>query len=115
MKFWWPQCEAAIATLLSYSVTKDEKYLEWFEEQIKTYEDTIKVIDATEGGALIHGSEVLTLKEALDIDESGFVTTQDAVLLLKYYAVVSTGFRGSLDEYLNSDLYKNSEVYNSKE
>lgn len=43
-----------------------KKYLEWFEEQIKTYEDTIKVIDATEGGALIHGSEVLTLKEALD-------------------------------------------------
>ena len=39
MKFWWPQCEAAIATLLSYSVTKDEKYLEWFEETMKYVED----------------------------------------------------------------------------
>ena len=39
MKFWWPQCEAAIATLLSYSMTKDEKYLEWFEETMKYIED----------------------------------------------------------------------------
>lgn len=27
MKFWWPQCEAAIANLLAYSLTKDDKYL----------------------------------------------------------------------------------------
>jgi N-acylglucosamine 2-epimerase len=26
MKFWWPQCEAAIANLMAYSLTKDEKY-----------------------------------------------------------------------------------------
>ncbi len=65
--------------------------------------------------AVSEEDKYLEYKEALDIDESGFVTTQDAVVLLKYYAVVSTGFRGSLDEYLNSDLYKNSEVYNSKE
>ena len=30
MKFWWPQCEAAIATLLAYSITKDQKYLDKF-------------------------------------------------------------------------------------
>ena len=30
MKFWWPQCEAAIAQLLAYSLTKDESYLEKF-------------------------------------------------------------------------------------
>ena len=29
MKFWWPQCEAVIATLYAYLATKDEKYLEW--------------------------------------------------------------------------------------
>lgn len=28
MKFWWPQCEAIIATLYAYEATKDEKYLE---------------------------------------------------------------------------------------
>ena len=32
MKFWWPQCEAAIANLLAYSITKDGKYLSQFEE-----------------------------------------------------------------------------------
>lgn len=29
MKFWWPQCEAIIATLLAYTMTGDEKYAEW--------------------------------------------------------------------------------------
>lgn len=41
-------------------------YLEWFEEQIEQYKD-ITVIDATEGGALIHGSKILTLKEAINL------------------------------------------------
>jgi N-acylglucosamine 2-epimerase len=29
MKFWWPQCEAIIATLLAYRLTGDEKYAQW--------------------------------------------------------------------------------------
>ncbi len=29
MKFWWPQNEAIIATLLAYSITKEEKYARW--------------------------------------------------------------------------------------
>ncbi|YCM44410.1 AGE family epimerase/isomerase [Verrucomicrobiaceae bacterium 227] len=29
MKFWWPQCEAIIATLLAYEMTGDPKYAEW--------------------------------------------------------------------------------------
>lgn len=39
-------------------------YLKWFEQQIEEDED-IHVVDATEGGALIHGSEVITLNEAI--------------------------------------------------
>ena len=35
MKFWWPQCEAAIATLLSYALSGDGKYLGWFEETME--------------------------------------------------------------------------------
>ncbi len=31
MKFWWPQCEAAIAELMAYGVTRDKKHLERFE------------------------------------------------------------------------------------
>lgn len=40
-------------------------YLEWFEKQILTWKN-VHVVDATEGGALIHGSEVMTLREAID-------------------------------------------------
>ena len=29
MKFWWPQNEAIIATLLAYHLTGDEKYARW--------------------------------------------------------------------------------------
>ncbi len=36
MKFWWPQCEAAIATLLAYSITGNEGYLDKF-HQVNDY------------------------------------------------------------------------------
>jgi N-acylglucosamine 2-epimerase len=29
MKFWWPQCEAIIATLMAYKMTGDLKYAQW--------------------------------------------------------------------------------------
>ena len=29
MKFWWPHCEAIIATLLAWKLTGDEKYADW--------------------------------------------------------------------------------------
>jgi N-acylglucosamine 2-epimerase len=29
MKFWWPQCEAIIATLLAYELTGEVRYAEW--------------------------------------------------------------------------------------
>ncbi|WP_145178105.1 AGE family epimerase/isomerase [Rubripirellula lacrimiformis] len=29
MKFWWPQCEAIIATLLAFQLTGDPKYADW--------------------------------------------------------------------------------------
>lgn len=36
MKFWWPQNEAIIATLLAYTLTGDEKYKDWH-TQIHNY------------------------------------------------------------------------------
>lgn len=41
-----------------------KNYLDWFEKYIKEW-DMITTIDATEGGALIHGSKVMTLKNAI--------------------------------------------------
>lgn len=40
-------------------------YCNWFEEQIEKFPE-IKVIDATEGGAMIHGSILETLEEAIE-------------------------------------------------
>lgn len=40
-------------------------YLEWFENSIRDLKG-INVIDATEGGALIHGSKVMALSEVID-------------------------------------------------
>lgn len=39
MKFWWPQNEAIIATLLAYTMTGDEKYAQWH-QQIHDYAHT---------------------------------------------------------------------------
>ncbi len=41
-------------------------YLQWFEKAIERLKD-VEVIDATEGGALIHGSTVMKLSEAIDL------------------------------------------------
>ena len=40
-------------------------YRIWFEEQIRDI-PSVHVVDATEGGALIHGAETITLKEAIE-------------------------------------------------
>lgn len=39
-------------------------YLDWFEKYIKLW-GHITTVDATEGGALIHGSKIMTLKKAI--------------------------------------------------
>lgn len=49
-------------------------YLKWFENSINAINEMnigIKVIDATEGGALIHGTTVMTLRDAVDTYTSG--------------------------------------------
>lgn len=40
-------------------------YLDWFEKYIDLWKENITTIDATEGGALIHGAKVMTLKKAV--------------------------------------------------
>lgn len=51
--------------------TRDDfkMYLEWYNQYIKDckeYRKQFKVINATEGGAKIDGTEVMTLKDAID-------------------------------------------------
>jgi hypothetical protein len=42
-------------------------YLKWFESSILETKGIGRVIDATEGGAKIHGTEIMTLKDAIDL------------------------------------------------
>ena len=42
------------------------RYRQWFEEKIEQYKEEITVIDATEGGAKIKGSTIMTLQEVAD-------------------------------------------------
>lgn len=46
--------------------TKMLTYLHWFEERIQDLSGTRKVINATEGGALIRGARSMTLKQTLE-------------------------------------------------
>lgn len=41
-------------------------YLKWFERTIRGLDDSIRVINATEGGAKIEGAEIMTLREVCD-------------------------------------------------
>lgn len=41
-------------------------YLRWFEDNIKVLDESMEVIDATEGGAKIHGTKIMRLSEVID-------------------------------------------------
>lgn len=44
-------------------------YRRWFEDRIVA-DHTLHIIDATEGGAFIHGSEIMTLKDAIEREKT---------------------------------------------
>lgn len=48
-----------------YTESNMDLYRKWFESQIVRYTD-LNVIDATEGGAKIEGTKIMTLKEAIE-------------------------------------------------
>lgn len=41
-------------------------YLDWFEQSIKSVKDRMEVIDATEGGARIHGTRIMKLRDVIN-------------------------------------------------
>lgn len=56
-----------------------KSYREWFENQIKFYPE-VTVLNATEGGALIHGCEHVKLRDAIDTYCAGKTFDFDAIL-----------------------------------
>jgi hypothetical protein len=71
-------------------------YLDWFEEAISTVkeESDTEVIDATEGGAMIHGSRIMKLSEVIDqyctrsVDISQILHAQPALFTPEEYRKV---------------------------
>ncbi|BCJ87875.1 motility associated factor glycosyltransferase family protein [Effusibacillus dendaii] len=58
-------------------------YLQWFENRIASIKVEREIIDATEGGALIHGTKLLTLSDVLAAyckEERPIAPTIDAIL-----------------------------------
>lgn len=82
-------------------------YLKWFENAITVINDLgldITVTDATEGGALIHGSEVMTFGQAIDKYCTADFCFEEELKKLPYlldaekYAAVCAAVTGSFDE-----------------
>lgn len=112
--------------LTSYDM---DEYRGWFERAIEGNPD-MKVVDATEGGALIKGSEVITICEAIrkycpteEVDFNYYISSADHILnkdereLVK--GIINKTFEYVDDkiDYLNSvkrDYYKLREVNEKK-
>lgn len=69
-------------------------YLDWFEEAIEDLKDKAEVIDATEGGAKIHGSKIMPLAEVIDcyctreVDVSSILSGQPPMFTEQEYESV---------------------------
>lgn len=79
-------------------------YLEWFEASIKSVKNRIQVIDATEGGAKIHGSKIMALSDVIDqfcrrkVDFQMILNSQGPALNGKKYSNVKKEIQGYLPE-----------------
>ncbi len=92
-------------------------YLDWFEEAIQVIKDRTEVIDATEGGAMIHGSEIMTLAEVIDrycskeIDMSSIMQGVPPMFTPEEYVLVSKELHGYAEQLkdMERDAKKASE------
>lgn len=112
-------------------------YRRWFENQITLHKE-LEVIDATEGGAKIEGTEVMTLQEAIDtkcksgeiIDFAGKInqaqrvyTKEEREEIQEYLKKVTEDMKGDIPkkleeakrEYLKLLELNTKRKYNSKE
>lgn len=84
-------------------------YLDWFEESIQTIEDRTEVIDATEGGAMIHGSKIMTLAEVIDqycgreVDMAEILQRQPPMFTPEEYDQVCEELRGYVEQLHDMD------------
>lgn len=80
-----------------------ERFRLWYEDRIKYLSDEIQVIDATEGGALIHGTKIMTLHDVIqtycnkqfdvaqEVDKIPYLCANDKLSIVKEY--ISCGIK----------------------
>ena len=79
-------------------------YRDWFEESIEELRDKTEVIDATEGGALIHGTKLMSLQEVIrqyctqSVDVVKILKRQAPVFNDAEYCKVQKEIRGYVSE-----------------
>lgn len=80
-------------------------YLQWFENSIRIKPE-IDFIDATEGGAIIHGTRIMTLKEVVDMycisefEVNNVIVTMDPTLSLQNEEKVHLYLRNTYEDLL---------------
>ena len=91
--------------------TDMENYRKWFEQMVRIYPE-LNVIDATEGGALIKGTEIITITEAIDkycpderIDFEGIINTCEYLLNEDERIVINNIINKTFDDIDNSIEY----------
>ena len=81
------------------------RYLQWFENAINQLDSDICVVDATEGGAKIKGTEIMTLSDAIDkyciynFDFQKFIKEIPATFSNKYYKKICNDIYNILGEF----------------
>ncbi|MFQ9933209.1 MAG: motility associated factor glycosyltransferase family protein [Lachnospiraceae bacterium] len=78
-----------------------DKYRKWFEHEIAIHQE-IRVIDATEGGAKIKGTEIMTLKEALTRE----CKAENKIDFLRIISGIPTAFTEKEQKDILEDLSK---------
>lgn len=85
-----------------------KSYLDWFNEYIPKLKE-VNVIDATEGGAKIKGTEILTLKEAVNRECKNSIDVGEILERIQpvFY---ETNVKEKIRDYLNNTVEKFDEV-----
>lgn len=84
-------------------------YLDWFEEAIQDVKAKTEVIDATEGGAMIHGTQIMTLEEVIhqycdkEVDIAEILQNQPPVFTTEEYTEACKELRGYVDQLSNME------------
>lgn len=90
----------------TYSPRDYYTYLKWFEQEVELQKD-IRVIDSTEGGAKIKGTEILPLKESIELYAKEEVNLKKIIKEIKPVFADEDKIRIQIDLKQSKEILKN--------